>query len=102
MAHKPGHPNEKMISFMDSLNIKNKAIKYMAEKKKIDSLMSRGPGGMPYYKSTGTMINEKMPAVSDSAVGKARRVLPPPMTKYEKSKAASKARVFGLPINKKK
>ncbi len=34
MAHKPGHPNEKMISFMDSLNIKNKAIKYMAEKKK--------------------------------------------------------------------
>jgi hypothetical protein len=49
MAHKPGHPDKKMKSFMDSLNIKNKAIKYMAELKKIDSLMSRGPGGMPYY-----------------------------------------------------
>ena len=56
MAHKPGHPNEKMISFMDSLNIKNSAIKRMAATKKIDSLMSTGPGGMPYYKFIGNIF----------------------------------------------
>ncbi len=102
MAHKPGHPNEKMISFMDSLNIKNSAIKRMAATKKIDSLMSTGPGGMPYYKSTGTMMNQNMPSVSDSAVGKVKKVATPPMTKYEKAKSTSKYRIIGMTINNKK
>ena len=73
MPHKPGHPDKKMKSFMDSLNIKNKAIKYIAELKKIDSLMSRGPGGMPYYKSTGTMVPPHKKTKSDSVVVRKKR-----------------------------
>ena len=73
MAHKPGHPNKKMKSFMDSLNIKNKAIKYMAELKKIDSMYSRNKDGFPYRKSTGTMVPPHKKTKSDSVVVRKKR-----------------------------
>jgi len=67
MAHKPGHPERKtqkdfvksrggrMGTVYDTVAFNN----YQAQR--ISKLMSTGPTGMPYYKSTGTMVPPDKP-----------------------------------------
>ena len=72
MPHKPGHPDKNMQAFMDSLNIKNKAIRYMAEKKKLDSMFTVNKDGFPARKDTG-YVGDKPIRTPDSVVVKKKK-----------------------------